>query len=53
MSEVLGEHIREIVNSWDTEQFNLFKHHHCIAFKMVLDVDEFGVLFSNWILCYK
>jgi hypothetical protein len=47
MSEVLSEHIRGIVNPWDKEQFNLFKYHHSIAHKVVLDVDVFGVLFGN------
>jgi hypothetical protein len=47
MSEVLSEHIRGIVNPWDKEQFNLFKYHHSIAYKVVLDVDVFGVLFGN------
>jgi hypothetical protein len=53
MSEVLSEHIRRIVNPWDKEQFNLFKCHHCIVYKVVLNVDVFGALFGNWILCYK
>jgi hypothetical protein len=53
MSEVLSEHIRGIVNPWDKEQFNLFKRHHCISYKVILDVDVFGALFGNWILCYK
>ena len=53
MSEVLSKHIHRVVSSWDREQFNLFKHHYCIAYEVVLDVDVFGVLFNDWILCYK
>ena len=53
MSEVLGEHIRRVVDPRDNEQFNLFEHHYSISYKVVLDVNVFGALFSDWILCYE
>ena len=44
MSKVLCKHICGVVNTWNKKQSNLFEHHHCIAYNMVLDVDVFGAL---------
>ena len=53
MSEVFSEHICRVVSTWDKEQFNLFEHYHCIVYKVILDVNVLGALFSDYILSYK
>ena len=53
ISEVLGKHIHRVVNPGNKEQFNLFKHHYSIVYKVVLDVNVFGVLFGDWVLSYE